>query len=431
MGFPNRMIDEEKGEEEMLRSARNGHEAENAQQPVARPTAAKDRPVSRNESPTNDTAGARLAPLHFRRAVKHDAKVRLAITGPSGSGKTYTLLKLATELGGPIAVVDTERGSAEKYADLFEFDTLPLESFSPDLVPQLIEAAVAQGYRCLIIDSLSHFWSGIDGELDQVEKVKRRLRDNGFAAWREVTPKHNRMIDAMLGAPIHILVSLRVKTEWVIETDERTGKTKPRKIGLQPVMRDGIEYEFDICGDVDHENTLVITKSRCPKLAGEVFPKPGEQLAAILKEWLEGAPIEMTADIERVREGIAPVEPHPSTEKNGAGPSQTLTAISEELEAIWKQMCSPRGVAKELEKLKAAIETLAGSTGVAEFYRILRQYGAENPRRFRSMQPARLCAKDLYVLLERLRANVRDKELRLDLGPEPGSVAVETVGQAG
>jgi hypothetical protein len=123
------------------------------------------------------------------------------------------------------------------------------------------------------------------------------------------------------------------------------------------------------------------------------------------------------------------VEPHPNTEKNGAGRSQTLTAISEELEAIWKQMCSPRGVAKELEKLKAAIETLAGSTGVAEFYRILRQYGAENPRRFRSMQPARLCAKDLYVLLERLRANVRDKELRLDL-PEPGSVAVETVGQA-
>ena len=93
--------------------------------------------------------------------------------------------------------MDTERGSADKYADLFEFDTLPLGSFSPDLIPRLIETAVAQGYRTLIIDSLSHFWSGTDGELDQVERVKRRLRDNGFAAWREVTPKHNRMIDAM------------------------------------------------------------------------------------------------------------------------------------------------------------------------------------------------------------------------------------------
>ena len=84
-------------------------------------------------------ATSRPAPLEFRRAIKRDAKVRLAITGPSGSGKTYTLLKIASELGGPIALVDTERGSAEKYADLFEFDTLPLESFSPDLVPRLIE----------------------------------------------------------------------------------------------------------------------------------------------------------------------------------------------------------------------------------------------------------------------------------------------------
>jgi hypothetical protein len=33
----------------------------------------------------------------------------------------------------------------------------------------------------MIIDSLSHFWTGTDGELDQVEKVKMWLRDDGFA----------------------------------------------------------------------------------------------------------------------------------------------------------------------------------------------------------------------------------------------------------
>ena len=48
----------------------------------------------------------------FRRAVKYDAKLRFAVCGPSGSGKTYTLLQLATELGGPVALIDTERGSA-------------------------------------------------------------------------------------------------------------------------------------------------------------------------------------------------------------------------------------------------------------------------------------------------------------------------------
>jgi hypothetical protein len=420
----------------MLISARNGHEAENAQQPVARPTAAQSRPVSRNESQPNHTAVARQAPLEFRRAVKHDAKVRLAITGPSGSGKTYTLLKLATELGGPIAVVDTERGSAEKYADLFEFDTLPLESFSPDLVPRLIDAAVEQGYRSLIIDSLSHFWSGTDGELDQVEKVKRRLRDNGFAAWREITPKHNRMIDAMLGAPLHILVSLRVKTEWVVETDERTGKTKPRKIGLQPVMRDGIEYEFDVCGDMDQENTLIITKSRCPKLASGVFPKPGKELADVLKEWLGGVPAEQIkpepsspGQESGTEATVAQDQPKKNGAVNGAGGPQTV--LTEELAAIWKRMCSPRGVVKELETLRAAVETLAGSTGVAEYSRILRKHGVDRPREFQSAQPARLCAKDVYVLLEQLRSNALENQPELPLAAD-GEVAVaETVGQAG
>ena len=201
----------------MLASAGNAQPVENAEQSEGRSTAIQDQPVSRKPPQAIHRTASRPAPPQFRRAVKRDVKVRLAISGPSGSGKTYTLLKLATELGGPIALVDTERGSADKYADLFEFDTLPLGSFSPDLIPRLIEAAVAQGYRTLIIDSLSHFWSGTDGELDQVERVKRRLRDNGFAAWREVTPKHNRMIDAMLSAPIHVLVSMRVKTEWVLK----------------------------------------------------------------------------------------------------------------------------------------------------------------------------------------------------------------------
>jgi hypothetical protein len=415
----------------MLLSARNGHDAENAQQSVARPSVAQDRPVSRNESQANHTAVTRPAPLEFRRAVKRDAKVRLAITGPSGSGKTYTLLKLATELGGPIAVVDTERGSAEKYADLFEFDTLPLESFSPDLVPRLIEAAVKQGYRSLVIDSLSHFWSGTDGELDQVEKVKRRLRDNGFAAWREITPKHNRMIDAMLGAPLHILVSLRVKTEWVVETDERSGRTKPRKIGLQPVMRDGIEYEFDVCGDMDQENTLVITKSRCPKLASGVFPKPGKELADLLREWLGGALSEVVQPEPPQDAPNTPVEPPKDGAKNGVGDSQITTVMTEELAAIWKRMCSPRGVIKELDALKASVEALAGSTGVAEYDGILRQHGVDRPRQFQSALPARLCAKDVYVLLEQLRSNARDNQSELTLAEEGEAIGAETSGQAG
>src|SRR5215469_3126000 len=227
----------------------------------------------------------------FRKAVKQNAKLRLALSGPGGSGKTYTLLKLATALGGRIAAIDTEHGSMEKYADQFDFDVLHLDSYNPVIFPRLIGDVAGQGYSTLITDSWSHFWMGEGGELDQVDAITARSKsNNSFAAWRHVSPMHNRMIDAMLAAPIHIMVSMRVKTEWVLEKDERTGKTVPRKVGLAPVMRDGVEYEFDVCGDMDLENTLVITKSRCPDLSGIVIRKPGEEMAATLARWL-AAPV--------------------------------------------------------------------------------------------------------------------------------------------
>ena len=110
-----------------------------------------------------------------------------------------------------------------------------------------------------------------------MDKITLRSRSNSsWAAWRDVSPKHNRMVDAMLSAPLHVLASMRVKTELVVEKYDK-GKTVPRKVGLQPVMREGIEYEFDVCADMDQKSTMVVTKSRCPRLSGGVFPKPGSR----------------------------------------------------------------------------------------------------------------------------------------------------------
>src|SRR2546426_7117329 len=119
-----------------------------------------------------------LMGLQFRQAMKHGAKLRLAVCGPSGSGKTYTLLKLAGELGGPVALVDTERGSASKYADIFAFDVMELGSYDPLKLIEIIDAAARGGYQVLCIDSLSHFWMGKDGELDQVDRISRRSQSN-------------------------------------------------------------------------------------------------------------------------------------------------------------------------------------------------------------------------------------------------------------
>jgi hypothetical protein len=192
--------------------------------------------------------------------------------------------------------VDTEHGSASKYADLFSFDVTEPEQFDPRQLIEFINAAAEGGYNVICIDSLSHYWMGTGGELDLVDAAAKKDRNNNsFAAWKHVTPIHNKLVDTIIAAPIHVLVSMRTKTEWVIEKDERTGKNVPRKVGLAPVMRDGIEFEFDVCGDLDQDNTLVITKSRCPDLAGKVINRPGKEMAQVLKKWLSGAPVETKA----------------------------------------------------------------------------------------------------------------------------------------
>ncbi len=228
----------------------------------------------------------------FHKATKQQSFLRMALIGPSGSGKTYSALRIATGLGKKIAVIDSERGSASKYADEFNFDTLELDTFSPREYIEGIEAAAAAGYDVLIIDSLTHAWIGKGGILEMHDQATAREGgSNSYTAWRTVTPEHNRLVDAMLQAPIHVIATMRSKMEYVQEKDDR-GKTVVRKVGLQPVQRDGLDFEFDVVGDMDSSNTLVISKTRCRALSQAVIREPGEEnVARVLKTWLtDGVP---------------------------------------------------------------------------------------------------------------------------------------------
>lgn len=219
----------------------------------------------------------------FRKATKKKAKLRLAIDGPSGAGKTWTSLLLAAELGSRVAVIDTEHGSSELYSDAFDFDVCTL---SPPYTPKSYRDAIkaAGEYDVIIIDSLSHAWSGEGGALEMVDRAARG--GNKFTAWRDVTPEHNRLIDAILGSPAHIIATMRTKTEWVMEDNEK-GKKVPRKIGTAPIQRAGMEYEFTVVGDMDQEShVMTVSKTRCRALDG-YCRVPDAELAHTLKEWLE------------------------------------------------------------------------------------------------------------------------------------------------
>ncbi|RYZ46868.1 MAG: ATP-binding protein [Myxococcaceae bacterium] len=225
--------------------------------------------------------------MAFTKATKKNSRLRLALLGPPGSGKTFTALRIARGLVGPtgrIALGDTERGSASKYADRFNFDAQDMETFGPRDYVALIQEAERGGYDALIIDSLSHAWMGKGGALEMVDNVAKASKSkNSFDAWRTVTPEHNNMVDAILRARLHIIVTMRVKTEYVVE--DVNGKKTPRKVGMAPVQRDGLEYEFDVVGDMDGAD-LAVTKTRCSALAKAVVVEPGEKLGETLRAWL-------------------------------------------------------------------------------------------------------------------------------------------------
>jgi hypothetical protein len=209
-----------------------------------------------------------------------------------------------------VAVADTESKSASKYADLFPFDVIEMDEFSPATYIAVIDAAEAAGYDGLVIDSLSHAWAGKGGALEMVDNVAKRTNTgNNFAAWREVTPWHNKLIDKMIRSKLHLFVTMRSKMEYVMEKGP-DGRTAVKKVGLQPIQREGMEYEFDVVGDVNTEHDLVITKTRCPQLDGRVYQKACKDVAAIFAAWLDaGIPMPEQAPIPQKDDGFSFTEP--------------------------------------------------------------------------------------------------------------------------
>lgn len=224
--------------------------------------------------------------MAFKKATKKKSKLRLALIGPSGSGKSYSALSIASGLGKKIAVIDTEGSSASLYAGKFDFDEDTLKTFNPKEFIKRINDAVDGGYDVLIIDSLSHAWFGTEGALEMVQKEQVRSKsNNSFTAWRNVTPIHNQLVNAIIQAPIHVIATMRAKEKYVM--DEENGKTRPRKIGLEAIQRDGMNFEFTIVADMDMDHNMIISKTRMETLDNAIINKPGKDFAKQLLDWLD------------------------------------------------------------------------------------------------------------------------------------------------
>ena len=199
----------------------------------------------------------------FQKATRKQAYLRLALTGPSGAGKTYSALLLAKGLGGNIAFIDTEHGSGSLYSDLVDFDVVSLEApFSPERYIEAIDAAIEEGYGVLIIDSITHEWNGKGGILEIVDTVTKASNSkNSYFAWGEATPRHNAFIEKILQSPIHVIAAMRSKQDFILT--EVRGKQVPKKVGLAPIQREGMEYEFTSVLDLTQgSNLATVSKDR-------------------------------------------------------------------------------------------------------------------------------------------------------------------------
>jgi hypothetical protein len=213
-------------------------------------------------------------------------------------------------MGGPIALADSERRTARKYSDRFDFSVEELDDKTIDSYCRIIRQAGEGKFNVLIIDSLSHAWHELLAEVDKLAAAK--FRGNTWSAWSEGTPKQRMLVDTLLDCPCHVIATMRSKTEWTQETGNN-GKVKPVKVGLSPEQGKGIEYEFDMLMELNTEHYATVTKDRTGRYQDKIIEKPGEDFGRELVAWLS--------------EGAAPTVAPSATEEQVINVKDLLTCV--------------------------------------------------------------------------------------------------------
>jgi AAA domain len=218
--------------------------------------------------------------LKIKKAVRGQKKARILIAGPAGAGKTMTSLLVARGLAGKdkILVIDTEHGSASLYADYCDFDVLELPDHEVGTYVSALRSAAAAKYGTVVVDSASHLWQ-------QILDKSKKMSGNSFANWGKLGTEYEEFVKAALSYPGHMVITTRAKIKY----EQEGGKVKP--IGLDPIMRDGFEYEVDIYGMIDVDHNMAIRKTRIKDLADKIITKPGEELGKYIGDWLSSGAV--------------------------------------------------------------------------------------------------------------------------------------------
>jgi len=306
----------------------------------------------------------------FQKAEKRKAWLKIALTGPSGSGKTMSALKLAeglrTKDSWRIGLIDTEARSASLYADKFEFFTAELNP--PYTIQKYIEAIdhAANGHvDVLIIDSISHAWAGDGGLLSKKEAADAR-GGNSFANWAKITPEHEKFKAKLLNAQMHLICTMRSKQDYVLDANDK-GKQAPRKVGLAPIQRDGMEYEFTTVFDIGMDHQATPSKDRTGLFDGQFF-QIERATGELFSKWLNASSGELVVAPETPTEESKKFTHQTHSVSVGNHPAKTpehksvVGPISEKQENYLKDMIIQHGWDEETLRTLLLRETGQGAT---------------------------------------------------------------------
>lgn len=235
----------------------------------------------------------------FEPVTREKAKLRLALTGVSGAGKTLSALYIAfgiTGDWGKVALIDTEHGRGKFYANRSDLGTgtFLYAPFLPPYSPARYKNLVQDGANAVgadgvvIIDSFSHAWNNEGGVLDIKDQIASKASKNSYTAWSEAGKEQNSLVNNILSADCHTIVTMRSKMAYELQENDR-GKKEPVKVGLAPVQREDTEYEFDIVLDISRNHIATASKDTTflDRFGAVITPELGEQLKAWLDDGAE------------------------------------------------------------------------------------------------------------------------------------------------
>lgn len=253
--------------------------------------------------------------FQFEDAVRVQCKASIMIEGLSGSGKSGLALAIAEVLAdgdwSKVFDIDTENNSVRLFSGIgnsnggsfgtFKVGNLTKDiGFSPSNFLAFRNAAVNNGAKVVIEDSISHAWMYQGGVLDKVSNVQSTLRNpkDSYAAWgdAEVRAEKNKLLELIRDDRVHVITTVRVKEKQELSYNS-DGKLEIKSLGEQQIQQADLKYEPDLVLQMvspgyRSDSKVVYPKAKVIKTRYAIF-EVGEiyeftkDLILQLKEYLE------------------------------------------------------------------------------------------------------------------------------------------------